>query len=355
MLRNLIFLLTAAVMLTACGNGDVEEFNTADHVRPVKTYRVSTVKRMDIRTYPGKIRAGKKVDVSFTVPGSLTELNVKEGDYVETGKLLARLDNASYKHNLNTIKAQLEEAELAFQRAKKLWVANAISKADYDRAKSAFDVLSSQKNLAVKSLNDTFLYAPFSGYVAKRYVDNYQTVNAGTPIVSVQDIKDIEVVVNIPETLIMNSSQNMDYKAYAVFELPVKRIYQMQLKEIGTEADPVTQTYPVKFVLPSPDDITVLPGMTVAAKMVISESYADGLFEVPESSVFSEASGKVFVWLIDENMTVHKHEVKTDGMKDNMVVVLSGLKEDDEIASAGLQHLVEGMKIKRLEEPENQK
>lgn len=355
MLRYIIFFVSMMALIAGCGNGDAEKFDPAEHVRPVKTYVITSEKRVDARTYPGKIRAGKKVDVSFVLPGSLQELSVKEGDYTEKGALIAKLDNASHKHNLNTITAQLEEATLAFQRAKKLWIANAISKADYDRAKSAYDVLTSQKELADKTLRDTYLYAPFSGYIAKRYVDNYQTVNAGTPIVSVQNIKEIEVMVNLPESLLMNSSGGLDYKAYAVFEVPQARKYELQLKEIGTEADPVTQTYPVKFVMPSPDDITVLPGMTVAAQIILSESYDEGQFEVPESSVFSDSSGQVFVWILNGDMTVHKRAVKTDGLKNNMVLVLSGLKDGEEIASAGLQHLTEGMKVKRFADAENSK
>ncbi|ADD67522.1 efflux transporter, RND family, MFP subunit [Denitrovibrio acetiphilus DSM 12809] len=355
MFRKILIIISIAIFITACGDDEAAGFDPAKHVRPIKTYKVTSVKRMDVRTYPGKIRAGKKVDTSFILSGSLVVLNVKEGDYVEKGSLIAKLDDASYKHNLNTIKAQVEEATLAFQRAKKLWISNAISKADYDKAKSAYDVLQSQKELAEKSLRDTSLYAPFSGYIAKRYVDNFQTVSAGAPIASVQNIKEIEVVVNIPESLIMNSSQNLDYKAYAVFEVPFNKQYEMELKEVGTEADPVTQTYPVKFIMPSPDEITVLPGMTVAAKIVVSESYDEGEFEIPESAVFSDSSGKIFVWVLDENMTVHKREVKTDGLKNNSVLVLGGLKEGEEIASAGIQHLVEGLEVKRFEKPENLK
>lgn len=355
MLRNSITVLIAVLMLAGCGGNDDKGFDPAEYVRPVKTYTVTSVKRVDERTYPGKIRAGKKVDVSFVLSGSLKELRVKEGDYVKEGTLIARLDNASHKHNLNTISAQLEEATLAHQRAKKLWVANAISKADYDKAKSAYDVSLSQKELMEKTLRDTYLYAPFSGYIAKRYVDNYQTVNAGTPIVSVQNIKEIEVEVNVPENLIMNTGRVLDYEAFAVFEISVERRYEMKLKEIGTEADPVTQTYPVRFVMPSPDDITVLPGMTVMAKIIISENYNEGEFEVPASSVYSDSSGDVYVWVLGDDMTVHKKAVVTDGMKNNMVLVLGGLSEGEEIASAGLQHLTEGLKVKRFEYSENRK
>jgi RND family efflux transporter MFP subunit len=199
------------------------------------------------------------------------------------------------------------------------------------------------------------MYAPFSGFIAKRYVDNYQTVNAGSPIVSVQNIKEIEVEVNIPESLIMNSARGLDYSAYAVFEVPVKREYKMTLKEIGTEADPVTQTYPVRFVMPSPEDINVLPGMTVAAKLVISESYEEGQFEVPESAVFSDSQGKVYVWVLGDDMRVHQRPVLTDGLKNNNIVILSGLEEGEEIVAAGILHLREGKEVKRFEQPGNHK
>ncbi|PLX68761.1 MAG: hypothetical protein C0603_06315 [Denitrovibrio sp.] len=355
MIRSILIIISMSLLFVGCGSEEVENFNTSKYVRPIKTYKVTSVKKMDVRTYPGKIGAGKKVDVSFIVPGSLIQLNVKEGDFVKKGSLLARLDDASYKHNMNTINAQLEEASLAYQRAKKLWVANAISKADYDRARSAFNVLTSQKQLSQKSLNDTYIYAPFSGYIAKRHVDNFQTVAAGSPIVSVQDIKDIEVLVNIPESMIMNASATLNYKAFAVFEITVLREYEMQLKEIGTEADPVTQTYPVKFVMPSPEQINVLPGMTVAAKLVISESYKEGAFAVPESSVISDSSGKKFVWKIDEEMKVHKSEVVTDGMHEDKIIILGGLLEGDEIATAGLIHLTENQQVKRLLKEGNKK
>ena len=230
MLRKILVSIVITAFVAACGGEEVQSFNPDEHIRPIKTYKVTSVKRMDVRTYPGKIKAGKKVDVSFIVPGSLIELRVKEGDYIEKGKLIARLDNASYKHNLNTINAQLEEATLAYQRAKKLWVANAISKADYDRARSTFNVLKSQKGLAEKNMRDTYIYAPFSGFVARRYIDNFQTVAAGSPIVSVQNIKDIEVEVNIPESLIMGTTKTMNYKAFTVFEIPSYREYEMQLK-----------------------------------------------------------------------------------------------------------------------------
>lgn len=118
MFRKILIIISIAIFITACGDDEAAGFDPAKHVRPIKTYKVTSVKRMDVRTYPGKIRAGKKVDTSFILSGSLVVLNVKEGDYVEKGSLIAKLDDASYKHNLNTIKAQVEEATLAFQRAK---------------------------------------------------------------------------------------------------------------------------------------------------------------------------------------------------------------------------------------------
>jgi len=355
MFRKIFIILMLSVLVSACGDDEVKAFDPTEHVRPVKTYEVTSVKKIDVRTYPGKVRAGKKVDVSFIVSGPLVELNIKEGDYVKQGKLIARIDPASFKHNLSSIEAQLEEATLAYSRAEKLWVAKAISKADYDRAKSAYNVLSSKKRLVAKSLKDTYLSAPFSGYIAKRYVDNYQTVQAGMPIVSVQNIKDIEVVVNVPETLVMNASYIKDFDAYAVFEVPSKQEHKMEIKEIGTEADPVTQTYPVKFSMPSPSDINVLPGMTLAAKIVIKETYKEGVFEVPESAVFSDSSSKTFVWKVSKDMKVAKSEVAIDGMHEDKILVTAGLAEGEEIASAGIQHLSEGMEIKRLEKSGNVK
>lgn len=350
---KIMAVLGIVAALLGCKEDKSVDFDPSKLIRPVKTYQVTAVEKVDMRTYPGRIQAGKKVDVSFIVNGPLIKLDVKEGDFIKKGTVIAKIDPASFKHNLNSIKAQLEEATSAYQRAKKLWASNAISKADYDRARSAYNVASSQKDLVGKSLKDTTIRAPFSGYIARRYVDNFQTVAAGTPIVSLQDIKDIEVVVNVPESLVMNSGNMMVLKAFAIFEVPVKQEYEMSIKEIGTEADPVTQTYPVKFVMPSPKNINVLPGMTVSVRTVIKEKSAQGAFAVPISAVFSDSSGDKYIWKLDGELRAHKHQVETDGLTDSAVYLTAGVAEGDEIVAAGTPNIVENMKVRRFQMAEN--
>lgn len=90
-----VVLILSSLLLAACGGAD-DGLPEEASVRPVKTFVVEGGAGGLQRRFPANVYASKRAELSFRVPGRVVELKVKEGDPVETGSVLARLDDADY-------------------------------------------------------------------------------------------------------------------------------------------------------------------------------------------------------------------------------------------------------------------
>ena len=351
-----VFLLAlTGLLLFTGGCGKKEEPAKAEIVRPVKTMTIQAAGVSATRSYPGQVRASRRVDLAFKVAGPLVELPVEEGQDVKRGQLIARILPRDFKIRLDQAKAKALEAEQQYQRYRDLYVKKQVSKADFDKYKSQRDVAVAQEADARNALKDTSLRAPFEGIIAKRYVENFEEVQAKQPIVFLQDIRQVEMLVNVPESEMATVRGEIKAKAYAQFPTVPDKRWALDLKEFSTQADPKTQTYQVVTVMPQPKEINVLPGMTGT---VVIELEGDGDADtgpqivIPAIAVVASAEGSPYVWGIDkENLTAKKLMVKIGPLTGSEnVVVQEGLSGGEIIAVAGVTKLAEGMKVRIWEE-----
>ncbi len=267
-------------------------------------------------TANGKVQPETEVKISPDVSGEIVELNIKEGDYVNKGKLLLKIKPDTYismrdranaalnsaKARLAISKAQFEKNTLVYQRNKSLWEQKAISDSDYENALSAytvskaeveaaeFNVKSSEASLkeAQENLVKTTIYAPMSGTVSKLNVELGERVvgtaqMAGTEIMRIADLNRMEVKVDVNENDIVR------VKLGDVAEIEVDAYIDRTFKGIVTEiansasitggsADQVT-TFDVKILVleESYADLTsdnrkpFRPGMSASVDIITKE------------------------------------------------------------------------------------
>ena len=264
LMKRMMVMLAAAVAvgIISHGCGKKEEPAPKEVVRPVKVYTVQGGGGDVPLTFSAKTRANRRVDLSFKVPGPLVELPVEEGQELKKGQLIARILPRDFKIRLDEAKARAINAERQYDRYKELYVRKQVSKAEFDRYKASRDVAAAQLEDAQNALKDTYLKAPFDGIVAKRYVQNFEEVQAKQAIVFYQDLSKIEVLVDAPETVVVTLKQGQKIEATATFAAAPDKQFPLELKEFSTEADPQTQTYQVVLVMDRPEGINILPGMT---------------------------------------------------------------------------------------------
>jgi len=327
--------------------------------RPVKILEVRGSGAVSTREYPGRIRAIQQADMAFEVPGRIVEFRFTEGEQVEEGEVLARLDARDYQARLDSAQAQFENAKVNSERAQKLFEEGALAALERDRRRTFLETAEANLREASKAVEDTELRAPFAGVMAKKLVEDFENVQAKQPVLILQDASHLEIRVNVPERdMTGGRSQKLDPDAITrrleprvvVTSIP-DREFPARVKQIAMIADPTTRTFEATVVIERPTDVSVLPGMT--AKVIISapaEAAGRSGMRIPASAAVSDDEGKAFVWLVDpSSMRVSRAPVELGELSGSEVSILGGLADGDQIAISGVHQLREGMAVRRFE------
>ncbi len=362
-LSSLPLIMLTSTLLGACAD-TVEPPPPSS--RPVKIFTVEGPGDQAIRNFPGVVQASQRADVSFRVSGVLDEMLVREGQDVARGELLARLDPTDFKITLEDRQATFDNADRNFMRAKELIVDGNISKLDYDRMEANFRTASAALTQARQNLEYTELRAPFAGTIGRREVENFEEVLARQTIFRLQNVEQLDVVIDLPESLIrslqprrpaVESSKERAQRlvnATASFEGRSDDIFPLEIREVATKADRNTQTFRVTFTMAQPEDFNVLPGMTASVRVDFSKLVTvDASKWLPVSAVQADGDLEAQVWMLDnDTMTVNSHPVRIGRMSGRRIEVVDGLSGGEEIVSVGAAYLSEGMRVSRMRQTE---
>lgn len=366
MRKGIIITLIAVITATFGLAGCKEEVKKAEPVRPVRVFEVAANTESVSRTFPGKVKPTREASLAFRVSGQIVRLDVKEGDYVQKGQLIAMLDQRDFSAAVADLRARLagarsvlKEAELNIERNRKLLDQHIIAQSAFDSAQSNYEtsrsqVLSLEQSLRRAQLNlqYTRLEAPFSGFIARKVPSNHEFVQAKEPIVQLADTSALDVLIDVPESVWARAfeAKTMDLSTIgARFETLPDMLIPVRVKEYQTSANPETQTYEVTLTMDNSDGLGIHPGMTAEIVGNVGPSEKDQSVTIPFSSVVGQAEGDKYVWLLDDENTVTKREVQVGRIINDMFHVESGLVAGDVVVVAGVNYLREGQKVKVLE------
>ena len=366
-LRTVFLTSLLALLLISCGKKEAEK-TEAIAGRPIKLMTVGSNLTGQTRSLPGTVRATDRVDLAFQVSGPLIELPIREGQRVKKGDLVARIDSQDFETRLRDAKGSVARAKAAvdyavaeYQRFRNVKATDAGAVSDSmvhlkftAQAVARAGLQSAEAGLAAAQdqLNYTRLRAPFTGLIARRFVDNYQEVAVKQPIVSLQNMTDIEVLVDVPESM-MAPIRATKPRLYADFASDPSRHFELKIKEAALKADSLTQTFRVVLVMPAPDGIRILPGMTATVSVEFASVPADeGSIIVPAVAVWADDAGHSMVWVVDtKTMSVHRRAVTTGDLTGtDSIKITEGLNPEEVIAISGVSKLQEGQVIRKLEQ-----
>ena len=352
--------VSIALVISACGGAPEPEATVTS--RPVKMMTIGGDSGGVTLEYPGAIAAATSVKLGFEVAGKIIEFSIEEGDKVEKGATLARLDPADYLAARDAAQSNRTALGAAYERSKKIFEQGAGSQAEVDRTLRDIEVAKEDLKKAQKALDDTTLKAPFSGDIPRKIAENFQNVQAKEAILLLQDISSLEMDVTVPEQDFVLATPNIGYEERTAKTSPVivassisNRRFPARFKSLSTAADPVTRTYHATFAFDNPEDINILPGMTAK---VILHLPAEKLVEVgmpgfmaPSGAVVADEQGKAYVWRVDPGtMQVSRAQVALGPMGQSEVRILSGLEPGERIAISGVHYLSEGMLVRPLDQ-----
>ena len=316
--------------------------------RPAQIVTIGATELGSGLRFPGRVRAVKRAELAFDVAGKLVEFPVTEGQTLKAGALIAALDAEQFQLRLAAARAEYDKARTDYERVEKVWQgAKAVARAEVDQKRTAMEVARSRYAAARKEFEDTRLTAPFDGIVARRYVENFQAVQAKEPVASLQDLAELEVVIHVPERIVQGAPRRV--AGEVAFEGIPGRRFPVTLKSFASTSDPQTQTYEVVLSLTRPQGVTILPGMAAEVFPSVSAGESEQALHVPMSAVFAGPGGDSRVWVVDpETSRVSQRPIQIGEVTADGAVVTGGLAPGERIVTAGVNHLRDAMLVRPL-------
>ena len=278
--------------------------------------------------------------------------------------------------------SRLANARAEHERSGRLVQTGAVARADFEAAETAYRVAQEDHKAAVQmlekstagreedieaqeaqvrglearvveanlQLEDATLRAPYDGVIARRLVEENQNVRAKEPVVRFQDAEEIEVLVDVPETVMAADLRAADIvRLVAEFGGAPGLEFPVHLKEVAQQADPATQTFQVRVGLQAPSGVRILPGMTATVTVTYRRaSILGSRILVPVAAVSQDATGGQVTWVLGPEQAVTRRPVKLGAATGGRVEVTEGLQPGDRIAVAGASFMREGMKVRDL-------
>jgi RND family efflux transporter MFP subunit len=341
--------IASVVFLLACQK---EEIIISEILRPVRTMVIEHPDSGKVMQYAAVVDASQKADLSFKVSGELIHIYVRQGDDVKKNQILAKLNDTDIKLSLAEAQSSFDKSKADYDRGTALMDSNVISNADMDKLRALYSSASTRLESAQNNLEYTNLYASFDGVIAKKYTENFQEITAKQSVFALHNITEIHLKINVPESVIIQIPRNdTSHTIFAVFDDIPNQTFPAEFKEVSLQADEFTKTYEVTFTMESPQDHTILPGMTAILRGTqrLTSENKNKRFYLPSNSVLKDNAGN-FVYVVegtgDGKGVVKKLPVSIGEITSEGIEVFFGIKTGDHLVTAGVSKISDGMIVK---------
>ncbi|WP_235016391.1 efflux RND transporter periplasmic adaptor subunit [Aquimarina sp. AU474] len=350
-------ILISVVLLCSCGEKEKQE---EKFIRPVKYEQVGFLGGEKVRSFSGTARTDKIITLSFRNTGIITEFNIKLGQKVKKGELLAKLDNVqsrlAYEQavtQLNSAASQMNTSKLNLNRIRSLYEKGSSPLSDFEAAKNSFRTAqesyeSTKRGVDIQQeqIRYGFLYAPEDGTIASVTAEIDENISIGQSVAVLNAGADMEISLGIPESVINGISPNM--KVNIDFASLAEKSFLGEVTEVSPAADVNTATYPITVKISNPSN-EIKSGMAANVTFDFGErNLKNKQLIVPTNAVGEDSNGR-FVFVIEENgelKKVKKQQVTIGNLTTDGFEIKSGLSAGQKIATAGLQTLLDGQEVK---------
>ncbi|WP_242641592.1 efflux RND transporter periplasmic adaptor subunit [Candidatus Ichthyocystis sparus] len=353
-------------MLVACGQQSHTEREVTPLVSVVQLEIADSMTRY--RTYFGRVVPRQNSILSFQVPGHIQKRHASMGQVVSKGDLLFELDDHDYQaatqaanYLYQATSAQFEAASVDYDNSKKLLSDRFITEPDLNRRHAKL-LLSQGEMFKAKAklvdaqnrLSDTRLLAPYDGTITQIMAEDGQNVAPGIPVAVIARDDSFDITIDIPQSdigLIKNTSNAKITIDYAPNN---KRSCSGQIKHIGSNTDPRSNTYPVIIALEK-CDAKIRLGMTGYVNFS-NKLDKNNYFLVPVTAVSSREKGPTFIFTVEKNK-LHEYNVSIIGSDDNdhYVIESAELPPDSNIVIGPIFMLHNNQNVRVTREMSNEK
>ena len=316
-----------------------------------------------------------EVPLGFRIPGYVVSLkqvrgqdgrmrDIAEGDRVSRGTVLVRIRSAEYEDKVRQASSQAGAAEavalkaqLDFDRAKRLYDSQSITKPDFDSARAQYDATQEQlksaralTSEAEVALRDTSLNAPFDGDIVKKSVELGAFVGPGASVFAVASTDTVKIVVGVPDTAVRSIKVGQAVEV-AIDAFPT-RTFRARITRMSSAADAVTRNFDVEVAIPNRDHLLKV-GMIGSLQLSNTETTNQtSTLLVPLSSIVQAKDGKYGVFVVSSSNSgeiARLRGVEVGGVSGTQIAIKGGLASGERIITTGANLLKDGQRVEVLQ------
>jgi RND family efflux transporter MFP subunit len=332
------------LLLSSCSSHVNKDANTSKHT--AISVRVTTPAANEQQTInvSGQVEAATSANISTRIMGYITRINVKVGDKVSKGQLLATISNQDILAKRAQTEAMIAEAEAAYKSAQKdyerfttLYKQQSASAKELDNislqytsAQSRLESARQIRNEVNASLNYTSLTAPFAGVITQKLADAGSMANPGMPILTLEQSGTYQVSAAVPENAILQIHQG---SSATINISAVNKTFTGTIAQISQSSQLSGGQYIIKLDIPDQEKKELLAGM-----------YANVSIPVPKATANQGSNDQVLVplsciehknaltglYTVGNNNTALLRWVRLGKVYRNQVEVLSGLAANEQ-------------------------
>ena len=276
--------------------------------------------------------------ISARVPGDVVELLVEEGDHVEAGQILARLDGERLRLEMLAARAELQRAEKEYERNTDLYDRGLISASTYDGLKFTLAALMATYNIKVLDYDYANIRATISGVVATREIKLGENLSVGQVAFQITDTSELIAYLQIPQAELRKFAAG-HAATVVVASMPGTKI-SATIVRVSPTIDARNGTFRATAIIDNSAG-NLAPGMF--GQFTIAYEKHDHALVIPAHALLDEDDETTF-YVVD-NGEVARRTVETGIRSDGVVEILAGLTNSDQIVVVGQSSLRNGSKV----------
>ncbi|MGB1307821.1 MAG: efflux RND transporter periplasmic adaptor subunit [Oceanihabitans sp.] len=294
----------------------------------------------------GNVSTKKNLVIFPEYSGILTQVYVTEGQKVNKGQTLAKIDDGGMSQQLAQVQIQASLAKTTFERQERLWKQKIGSEMQYLQAKSNFEAQTQAVNQIKQQLAKTIVRAPFSGTIDDIITEQGSVVGAGqSQLMRIVNLDNMYIETDVPERYITNVTKN---KVVQV-EFPIlNKTIDTKIRQAGSFINPANRTFKVEIAVPNKDK-TIKPNLT--AKLKINDYSNNKALLIPQSIISENADSKQYIYIVkDKNKNqegiAERVFIETGKTQGDVIEVVNGISDGAEIIQEGARSVKNGQTVK---------
>ncbi len=309
---------------------------------PVRVSAVELKTMSNDISFTGYFAARKEILLTAEAQGSIIQLNIKEGQQVRQGQIIARIDATAIQSNLATAHASLNKAIKDKERYERLTAAGAISQKQYEDI--ALNADNARAGLAgiQQQMKYTIIRSPLSGIISEVKVERGSFVTAGVKIGTVVDVSKLKMVIQLPEADVIKIKKGQAVQIRT--EVYPDHVFNGNISLIGVQPDE-GRKYNVEVEMLNNGDYLLKAGMfgSVLLQAQVKDN-GEKLFIPRKAITGSIKDATVFVLNKDSTVSIRKIDVLN--VSGDEVIVLKGIHAGEKVVISGQINLQEGKKVR---------